>query len=44
MFKQFKKQIAQLMASLVEETRMNISWEDYFWGDGEVERYCLPIK
>lgn len=22
----------------------NLSWEEYFWGDREPERYYLPIK
>ena len=42
MFKQFRKQMAQLKVTIFAVARM--SWEEYFWGDREAERYSLPIK
>lgn len=47
-YSQLEKLIRQLKTIIGEAIsnpkQSNVSWEAYFWGDREVERYSLPIK
>ena len=49
LYSQFVEQIANLKQIIEREAlshrkKSTMTWESYFWGESEIERYCLPIK